>query len=416
MNTKLKALFCTTALFALYGCEPRTPEDDQDEPAFELNAGEDIETAGSALRKGLGGVNGDSDYCNNPAAPCLANAPDNEGDCDNNAQCIGGAGPICGKDNGAKFGTFADFDFCWQTHCENGVQDGDETGINCGGSCGACGVCSGVNGDATFCTSSCQCDPGEGDCDTDVQCTAGNICGVNNGARFGFPSNFDACWPIHCEDNQLNGGETGVDCGGACGPCSGGSLQVLITEIRPDPPGSDDSEWIEITNPFPVPFDISGYTLSDHVAAGVADETVTRWAFPANTTIAAGDSIIVTRFNLMTTAATGGFFNANGFNADFELAQGARNDPNVPNLIPSGGTVLISLSNSGTGDAVLLRAPGGAFADGIEYGSVDRTTVPGTPINYPSSGRSLTRIATTGSSNTSFQGDTTPSPGIYPNP
>lgn len=413
-NSKLRTLLGMCAIFAFVGCEYRGPEADEDEPESELNAGE----TASGLRKGLGGVNGDSDYCNNPAALCDAVAP-NEGDCDSNAQCTGGAAPVCGHDNGAKFGSPANFDFCWQTHCENGVQDSGETGIDCGGDCGSCGVCPGTNGDSNFCTTSCPCGVGQGDCDNDAECTAGNICGVNNGALYGFPSNFDFCWPAHCENHALDSalGETGVDCGGQCAPCGAGTAQVLITEVQSDPNGADDAEWIEINNPFAIAVNIGGYTLTDHIATGVADESATRWTFPANTMIAAHDTIVVTRFNLATTnPATGGFFNLFGFNADFEMAQGARNDPAVPNLTPVGGTTLISLSNASTGDAVLLRSGNGTLVSGVEYGSVNRTTVPGTPAQRPSQGRSLHRIANTASSNTSFAVTTTPAPGVFPNP
>ena len=119
-NTMHRALLSCCALLAFAACEPRGPDADTDEPETDLNAGEPIESSANPLRKGLGGVNGDSDYCNNPASLCDSTAPDNEGDCDSNAQCTGGAAPRCGRDNGAKFGTFPNYDFCWQAHCENG--------------------------------------------------------------------------------------------------------------------------------------------------------------------------------------------------------------------------------------------------------------------------------------------------------
>lgn len=65
------------------------------------------------------------------------------------------------------------------------------------------------------------CDAGEGDCDSDAQCSPGNYCGQNNGERFGLPANYDVCVPLSCTDGQLNGDETDVDCGGAfCAPCA----------------------------------------------------------------------------------------------------------------------------------------------------------------------------------------------------
>jgi hypothetical protein len=125
--------------------------------------------------------------------------------------------------------------------CDNGIQDGDETAIDCGGSCdNACGdgqgcgsaddcmsgVCEGgvcqppacddmvLNGDETdidcggpVCM---PCDDGE-DCVIDTDC-ASNVCGEGN-----------TCDPATCEDGVQNGDETDVDCGGAtCAPCDDG--------------------------------------------------------------------------------------------------------------------------------------------------------------------------------------------------
>lgn len=70
--------------------------------------------------------------------------------------------------------------------CNNGVQDGNETGVDCGGSCPPCGTC----------TNGVQ----DGD-ETGVDC--GGSC--------------PAC-PT-CSDGIQNGNETGVDCGGSCPPC-----------------------------------------------------------------------------------------------------------------------------------------------------------------------------------------------------
>ncbi|HAP60381.1 MAG TPA: hypothetical protein DCR93_13105, partial [Cytophagales bacterium] len=85
--------------------------------------------------------------------------------------------------------------------CSDGIQNGDETGIDCGGSCTACATCSdGVqNGD-----------------ETGVDC--GGSCG--------------AC--VSCSDGIQNGDETGVDCGGSCGSCS---FDALVTSAAS---GSDD--------------------------------------------------------------------------------------------------------------------------------------------------------------------------------
>ncbi len=83
--------------------------------------------------------------------------------------------------------------------CDDGILNGDETGIDCGGSCAACATCDDgiLNGD-----------------ETGVDC--GGSCA--------------AC--ATCDDGILNGDETGIDCGGPdcepcqTGPCSYGDIDV----------------------------------------------------------------------------------------------------------------------------------------------------------------------------------------------
>ncbi|WP_437960546.1 hypothetical protein WME76_13460 [Sorangium sp. So ce119] len=47
--------------------------------------------------------------------------------------------------------------------------------------------------DDGFCSPDCKCGVGEGDCDTDLDCKAGLVCGNNNGALVGLPDVFDVC-------------------------------------------------------------------------------------------------------------------------------------------------------------------------------------------------------------------------------
>ncbi len=78
--------------------------------------------------------------------------------------------------------------------CSDGIQNGDETGVDCGGSCSPCATCNdGIqNGD-----------------ETDVDC--GGSC---------------AACPT-CNDGIQNGDETGVDCGGSCAPCNTGECSTV---------------------------------------------------------------------------------------------------------------------------------------------------------------------------------------------
>lgn len=72
---------------------------------------------------------------------------------------------------------------CAGSTCASGEKDGDETGVDCGGSCELC-------------------PDGEG-CDDETDC----LSGVCDGST---------CQASTCSDAALNGDETGVDCGGAC--------------------------------------------------------------------------------------------------------------------------------------------------------------------------------------------------------
>jgi hypothetical protein len=79
--------------------------------------------------------------------------------------------------------------------CTDGVRNGDETGIDCGGSCPACTAPSPYCGD-TICNGAETCSSCPGDC--------------------------GAC--MWCGDGTCNNGETCSTCAGDCGSCSGGSI------------------------------------------------------------------------------------------------------------------------------------------------------------------------------------------------
>ncbi len=83
--------------------------------------------------------------------------------------------------------------------CDDGIQNGDETGVDCGGSCAPCNTAT---------------------CDD----------GIQNGDETGVDCGGPDCAPCNtatCDDGIQNGDETGVDCGGPdCAPCSSGSCDV----------------------------------------------------------------------------------------------------------------------------------------------------------------------------------------------
>ena len=80
--------------------------------------------------------------------------------------------------------------FCLVPSCTDGVSNGDETGTDCGGDCGLC--------------------PGGQPCTANAECLSGRCRG-------------GTCSTSSCEDGTRNGAETDIDCGGdLCPACSGG--------------------------------------------------------------------------------------------------------------------------------------------------------------------------------------------------
>ena len=144
---------------------------------------------------------------------------------------------------------------CVPASCGDMVKNGDESDLDCGGSCGPCatGEACGAAGDCAsgVCTGSmCQaptCSDGvkngaEGDIDCGAACPS--KCGPNLGCKtnsdcVGGQCSGSICVPS-CTDGALNNGETDVDCGGpSCSGCdTGEACQVgsdcisSVCEIR----------------------------------------------------------------------------------------------------------------------------------------------------------------------------------------
>jgi len=133
--------------------------------------------------------------------------------------------------------------------CSNEIQDGDETDIDCGGSCYPCDCYDGVlNNDeiGIDCGGSCMpcgCLNGiQDDFETGVDC--GGPCppcscsdGIMNGNEFGVDCGGLFCDDVcpGCDDGVQNNNETGVDCGGNCAPCSDGNSNNGTTIINGGP-------------------------------------------------------------------------------------------------------------------------------------------------------------------------------------
>lgn len=91
--------------------------------------------------------------------------------------------------------------------------------------------CSGGKiGDGNYCSATCKCDFGEGNCrspsDCNVDSRLGQLaCGGNVQYFHPGAAAANACAPQHCNNRKLDGNETQVDCGGDCGtfcpdPCA----------------------------------------------------------------------------------------------------------------------------------------------------------------------------------------------------
>jgi len=104
---------------------------------------------------------------------------------------------------------------CGAPTCSDGLQNGTETGIDCGGgSCPACPTCSDglQNGSET------GIDCGGGSCPACPTCSDG----LQNGSETGIDCGGGSCPACPtCSDGLQNGSETGIDCGGGiCPACA----------------------------------------------------------------------------------------------------------------------------------------------------------------------------------------------------
>ena len=130
--------------------------------------------------------------------------------------------------SGGQFGSSETTNFCLGggtgPTCDDGVQNGSETGVDCGGpDCAACPTCNdGVqNGSET------GVDCGGPDCAACPTCNDGIQNGSETGVDCGGP---DCAACPTCNDGIQNGSETGVDCGGPdCNACPTGCSDNVVT-------------------------------------------------------------------------------------------------------------------------------------------------------------------------------------------
>jgi cysteine-rich repeat protein len=229
------------------------------------------------------------------------------------------------------------------------------------------------------------------------RCGDGKICsGAGCGTRAGTvleacddanPSNADACLDncqsARCGDGEVETGVEGCDDGNAdafdaCGTdCQPAASHLLITEVVTRPSGA---EMIEIANMSQFATILSDYLLSDsHLYYKVATGGFTTSSgsdfaarFPEGSVILPGQYVVLALAN-----ASGGsvsFETTYGRKPDFELrptANGASDDPSVPNMAPaqSGASSIgatASLTDAGE-PVILFFYRDGALVSDIDY-------------------------------------------------
>jgi hypothetical protein len=121
--------------------------------------------------------------------------------------------------------------------CIDGLMNGQETDLDCGGSCGPCAAGGGCLVSADCASQVCRagkcaaaaCDDGlRNGYETDLDCggscpgcALGQACRVGANCLSG-SCREGACQAPACDDGVMNGEELGPDCGGGCGPCPDG--------------------------------------------------------------------------------------------------------------------------------------------------------------------------------------------------
>ncbi len=192
----------------------------------------------------------------NCGATCVPNRA-----CLVNDDCTSGVCPAEGED-----GEFV----CQAPDCNDGTMNGSESATDCGGQCGPCGdgdacandgdncasgVCSGGGGGLCQ-VRTCEDDVENGD-ESDVDC--GQTCGAQrlcpDNQRCNAPADCQngrcvggRCAPAACDDEVENGDETAEDCGGSCDACPDNSAceadsdcESRLCDGTCTPPECDDS-------------------------------------------------------------------------------------------------------------------------------------------------------------------------------
>lgn len=133
---------------------------------------------------------------------------------------------------------------------------------------------------------------------------------------------------------------------------------ILVSEVLYDPSGSEPGgEWVELYNPTPQPFDLSGWSLGDAAVDGEYGSG--RYFFPQGTRIGPRAVLVV--------AAQAA--DAVGFLPDLEFCiDPNRDDPRVPNMVPAGSWAGFGFALGNGGDEAILLDGAGRAVDVLVYG------------------------------------------------
>jgi hypothetical protein len=190
--------------------------------------------AGAALTAGNGGSMTGPDAAGDEASASATTGLEPDAPCTANSEC---QSRVC---HGG---------LCQAPNCKDGVRNGTEVDIDCGGSCPICadgaacaiaancasGVCTASVCKAASCTDSVA-NGNETDvdcggpscprCDNKKQCEAGADCqsGICEATQL-------VCQDATCQDSTQNPGETDVDCGGgSCAPCAASKKCLVASD------------------------------------------------------------------------------------------------------------------------------------------------------------------------------------------
>jgi hypothetical protein len=192
------------------------------------------ESGGSSGTGGTGGSTSPPGSCSNGTA----DSNETDIDCGGSSKCERcDVRQHCGSNSDCLDSLFCKNGRCAEPTCSDNVQNGDETGVDCGGACAldgfSCddGIGCSVNRDCSsefcsseVCTDHCLSNKREAD-ETDVDCGGKQCAACGDDKKCSVAADCASkictnklCVPATCDDGVLNQNESDTDCGGVCTP------------------------------------------------------------------------------------------------------------------------------------------------------------------------------------------------------